>query len=443
MNSNNLILLVLITLFFNLELIAQGWEKITLDTDGHKRHESSFVQVGNKFIALGGRGLKPVDIYDINTKTWSTGKQPPIEMHHFQAVSHNGLLYVMGAFNGGYPYETPIPNIYIYDPLQDIWTVGPTIPAHRQRGAAGVAVYNDKFYIVCGIVNGHFSNWVSWLDEFDPATNTWKELPDAPRERDHFHAAVIEGKLYAAGGRKSGFGKTTFLATTPEVDVYDFEEGTWSTLPSPKGDIPTQRAGTTVAVHDGNLYVLGGESGIQQKAHSEFEMLNIDNQSWEKLDTIITGRHGTQAIYSNNAIYLEGGCANRGGSPEVTNFEVYYFEDKTEPVGEAIEKGIVTSDKTSIDFANVKSNSKKSIEIKLKHSEGNQAVVLMYAIITGDQDFKVYLKSELPLIFNPGSEVNIPVTFNPKSKGDHGAQLILKTLGNDKPIIIQLNGKGD
>ncbi|WP_020530470.1 Kelch repeat-containing protein [Flexithrix dorotheae] len=442
MNSNCRILFVVFTLFVNHFLFAQGWEKIELDTDGHKRHESSFVQVGDKFIAVGGRGLKPVDIYDINTKTWSTGKQPPIEMHHFQAASHNGLLYVMGAFNGGYPYETPIPNIFIYDPLQDLWTVGPKIPAHRQRGAAGVAVYNGKFYLLCGIVNGHSSNWVSWLDEFDPATNTWKELPDAPRERDHFHAAVIDGKLYAAGGRKSGFGKTTFLSTTPEVDVYDFEKGYWSTLPSPEGDIPTQRAGTTVAVHDGNLFVLGGESGSQQKAHSDFEMLDTDNQSWVKLDSIITGRHGTQAIYSNNAIYLEGGCANRGGSPEITNFEVYYFGEKNEPVGKAIEKGKISSDKTSIDFAEVNTESKKSIEIHLKHSEGNQAVVLMYAIITGAQGFEVELKPKLPLVLNPGTGATIPVIFKPKSKGDYEAQLVLKTLGKDEPIFIQLNGKG-
>jgi len=201
------------------------WQKLEAQNAPQKRHENAFALCGDKCYLLGGRGLKPIDIYEPALNEWKQGAQPPLEMHHFQAVSHQGLIYVMGAFTGGWPYESPITHILIYDPLSDQWFIGPRIPTHRQRGAAGAVAHNGKLYLVCGIVNGHTSHWVPWLDEFDPATGRWQELPDAPRARDHFQAAVVNNKLYAAGGRRSGYEGQGFEATIAEVDVYDFATG--------------------------------------------------------------------------------------------------------------------------------------------------------------------------------------------------------------------------
>ncbi len=79
-------------------------------------------------------------------------------MHHFQAVSLNGLIYVLGAFTGEYPGEQPVPNVYIYNPATNAWATGPAIPVARRRGAAGVTVY--KIYLAGGIVNGHNGGFV-------------------------------------------------------------------------------------------------------------------------------------------------------------------------------------------------------------------------------------------------------------------------------------------
>src|SRR6185436_2946592 len=101
----------------------------------------------------------------------------------------------------------------------------PEIPVARRRGAAACVVHNNKFYVMCGLQNGHLSGWVPWLDVYDPINNTWTILPDAPRERDHFHAVVVEDKIYCIGGRKTGFGGNTFNATVPQVDIYDISNG--------------------------------------------------------------------------------------------------------------------------------------------------------------------------------------------------------------------------
>jgi hypothetical protein len=126
-----------------------------------------------------------------------------MEIHHFQAVSFQDELWIVGALTGKYPHETPIPNILIFNPKTKSWRDGPALPKNRERGSAGIVVSQNKIYMVCGIQDGHFDGFVRWFDELDPKTGTWKSLPSAPRARDHVSAALVDGKLYLAGGRTS------------------------------------------------------------------------------------------------------------------------------------------------------------------------------------------------------------------------------------------------
>ncbi|MCB0012799.1 MAG: hypothetical protein KDE34_12890, partial [Anaerolineales bacterium] len=96
------------------------------------RHETSYVELNGQFYLIGGRGLLPVNIYDPVSGVWTSGATPPVEMHHIQAVTHNGLIYVIGAMTGAYPDETPLTHVYIYDPNQDSWYQGLEIPVNRR-----------------------------------------------------------------------------------------------------------------------------------------------------------------------------------------------------------------------------------------------------------------------------------------------------------------------
>jgi N-acetylneuraminic acid mutarotase len=286
------------------------------------RHENGYVKVGDKFYLLGGRGDRPVDIFDPATGAWTKGAKPPFEIHHFQALEYDRKLWVVGAMTGRYPAEPPIPDIYIYDPAADTWTKGPEIPADRRRGGSGAVFYEGEIYVVAGIKNGHTDGHVAWFDAFNPKTGKWRQLPDAPHARDHFHAAIINGKLYAAGGRRSSFAtKQTFELTVPEVDVYDFKAGTWTSLP-PAANIPTQRAGCTVAVINGKLLVIGGESAQQTVAHNDVEAYDPSTGTWSKLAPLGLGRHATQAILHNGGIYLAAGSRSRGAN-EIDSQEIY------------------------------------------------------------------------------------------------------------------------
>lgn len=304
-------------------VLAQGdsgaccWQS-ELSSDGSNpsaRHEAAYVELGGQFYLLGGRGNRPVDAYDPQARTWTNLGLPPQEMHHFQPVVHDGKIWVLMAFTGLFPNETPIPHIWTYEPGGAGWVAGPTIPAARRRGSAGVVVHDDQFYVVGGNTQGHNGGFVPWVDRYDPATDTWTTLPDAPHARDHFTAACIGHRVYVAGGRQTQL-PNVFLNTVGPVDVYDISTHSWSSTQEP---LPTERAGTMAVASEEFLVVIGGETTT--KAHNETEVLNALTGEWSNLPDLLQARHSGGAVRNNGAIFVCAGAGANGGTPELNSQE--------------------------------------------------------------------------------------------------------------------------
>ena len=314
---------VVFTLVLGFSLkAAEQWQFVDTSGQLNKRHEAAFVESDGKFYLMGGRRIQPVDILDPETNTWTHGSSPPVEIHHFQPVSYKGLIYFICAMTGPFPNEKGLSHIYTYNPRTDTWAKGDSIPNDRIRGSAGVVLYQDKFYIVAGIINGHIDGWVSWVDEYDPNTGNWRKLPDAPRARDHFQAGVVGDKLYAVAGRRSSH-KTgqSFHLTISEVDVFDLKTETWTTLPSPQLDLPTKRAGNSVFVYEEMLLVVGGETERKSPAHNEVEVFDTKHQRWLTWPVLARGRHGSGLAMYQDYLYTCSGSGNRGGGPELLSTE--------------------------------------------------------------------------------------------------------------------------
>lgn len=299
------------------------WDTINSTNYPIARHENGFAEHEGKLYLLGGRRIQNISVFNLETHTWSYGAPPPIELHHFQAVTYNHKIWIVCALTGSFPNEKPVANIYLYDPLTDQWEIGPVIPESRRRGSAGVVVCNNVFYVACGIVDGHNGDFKTWFDSYDPNSNQWKILPDAPRPRDHFHLALVHKKLYAIGGRTTSRNTNqTFELTVNEIDQYDLITEKWITLPK-QCNIPTPRAGCMAAVINNEILIMGGESSFQEIAHSETEAFNTEKNTWHLLSHMKQGRHGTQAIVFQDKIYIAGGCGKRGGSPELISIESF------------------------------------------------------------------------------------------------------------------------
>ena len=389
------------------------------------RHEAAYVQVGNKFYLVGGReNNSNVNIYDPATDSWTIGADAPFPVHHVQALAYDGLIYMVGAFqDNNFPTENPNPNIVIYDPLADEWLIGPAIPNNRLRGSMGAVIYQDKIYVVNGLTNGHASGWVNWFDVFDPRTNQWSTLPNSPRARDHFHAAVIGNKLYVAGGRRSGQ-QNTFLPTVGEVDVFNFQTSSWSTLPN---NIPTQRAASTTAVLGDELIIIGGEQS-SGAANNQTEALNINTNNWRTLAPMLQGRHGTQAIVNNNGIYVASGSPNVGGGFTRTQ-EAFFFGNQTSPTGNAITASTLTTSANTLNFT----SNNTSQNLTLTNTNGTQAI-LIQGISDNSNAFSANIAAGLPLHLPPGGSATVVVNYT--SGNNASGQLTIQHTGNNAPSSI-------
>lgn len=299
--------------------IVGHWELIETIGRPTARHEATFVTFKEKIYLIGGRRINPVDVFDPKTNTWTENLETPMELHHFQAVAYNDLIYLIGAMTGPFPNEKPVERVVAYNPGEDKFEFLHPIPVERRRGAAGAVLHNDKIYIVGGIVNGHMGGYQPWLDEYDPATGKWRVLEDAPNARDHFQAATDGKRLYAVGGRTTS--KKTgelFALTVKPVNVFDFATESW--LKDQPPALPTGRAGNMATIFDGKLIVGGGESD-QDVAHNEVESLDLKTSKWSRLPKLSVGRHGSGFAIVGDFVYTASGCGRRGGSNELPSIE--------------------------------------------------------------------------------------------------------------------------
>lgn len=315
-----------------------------------------------------------LDIYNYQNNTWSQGARAPLEFNHFQAVEYDGLVWVIGAFRtNNFPNEAPVENIYIYNPALNIWMQGREIPTNRRRGGAGVVLRNDKFYLLAGNTRGHNGGFVNWFDEYDPINNTWTNLQNAPRARDHFAATIIDNRIYAVSGRLSGGPGGVFAPLVPQVDVFNFNTNTWSTLANSR-NLPTPRAGASVVSFGGEVYVIGGEGSNPGPAFKTVEAYNPTSNSWSTKSELNFGRHGTQAIVSGNGIHIAGGSPAQGGG-RMHNMEVF---DRDAPIGEAITASTLSA-AASLSFA-----SGETKNLSVTSSNGNAGNFITNVAISGN-----------------------------------------------------------
>lgn len=426
------------------ELIADG------STNGSPvaRHESAFIMAGGKFYLMGGRETTDVDIFDPATNTWTKGAPIPIApelMHNFQPVFMDGLIFVVNAYSGDCcgADEVGVPNVYIYDPVQDLWITGPEIP--RQRGATGVVEYNDKLYVMGGLQGGHGdagTQAFALFDSYDPYTNVWQVLPNMPRARDNFSAAVIGNKLYAGGGRNTGAGNGPLGVVIPEVDVFSFGSSTWSTLPS---NIPTPRGSTGAAVLGKEVFILGGEVAGTTPAFNTVEALNVDTGTWRtgsaNIAQMNVARHGFTATECNGTIWVAGGNATSGDGAPLVSIERYHPTSPTDCNAPAITPGTLNAN--SGDFGRVPIGVTDTKTITLQNTGGTQGIYVVNSTLTNNPTGEFTLVDPLNenIVIPPGGSVSVDVSYAPVDNGADTATLVFDTPQGGTPFTVELTGE--
>src|SRR5881396_893531 len=151
------------------------------------------VYLNGKIYRIAGRAIGTdfhVEVYTIATNTWSMVANYPFANHTLMAVALGSYIYAGGG--NASPDKT-----WRYDPGTNTWDDAAIADLPAGRSAAASGAYNGRWLLAGGDVNFATSNSViAW----DPAINTWNNLPNMVQARDNLEGATAGQSFYAVAG---------------------------------------------------------------------------------------------------------------------------------------------------------------------------------------------------------------------------------------------------
>jgi N-acetylneuraminic acid mutarotase len=184
------------------------------------RHGLSTSVLDGKIYAISGfdgTNMTTVEAYDPASDTWTKKADLPTLRSHVATQVVNGKIYAIGGWDRIESIHTAFSSVAVYDPAADAWTMKADMPTARWSPASGVV--NGKIYVVGGTVApraGEQQN-LTTVEIYDPETDTWVQGVDMPTARGWVAASLIDGKLYAVGGRlNSASGSVEVFPTVEE-----------------------------------------------------------------------------------------------------------------------------------------------------------------------------------------------------------------------------------
>lgn len=282
--------------------------------------ETAVTQMGGKLFVIGGYPstritVDTVQVYDSKTDKWSFVARLPQPINHAMTAVVDGRLYVIGGqlTAGGRGRAAGYVNTnLVYDVGDDRWLGRARMPTSRSAGMA--AVLDGKIYVAGGRPPRG-----SDFAVYDPKTDSWETLPDLPTQRNHMVAVALDGKIFVVGGREGGGFRSPQIDA---VEAFDPETGKWER----KAPLLEPRSGLNGIVHKGCLHVFGGEGleGTNQDGvHTEHDVYNPKTGKWTQLPPMPIPIHGVVGMASfGDWIHLPGGGIRQGGSSGTTLHQV-------------------------------------------------------------------------------------------------------------------------
>ena len=277
---------------------------------------------------LGGRApaLSRVDVYDTQTNTWHTAADMPTPRVAPQTAVFSNEIYVFGGYDrkgpgGALRYKK---TVEMYDIATDTWTKKRDMPTLRH--AVMTAVVHGKIYVIGGSVHDKKLGRdvaTSLVEVYDPATDRWEKRADMPTERGATHAVVIDSKIYVIGGYNWQQGPLTdkFVAS---IEEYNPKTDQWRELP----DMPMFKFMFASVVVNNEIYTIGGANtpgGNRLVRISDVDVYNPTTNTWREVEPM-TILKATRAVVVKGTIYALGGQIGRGQfSPIVEAFDTGFL----------------------------------------------------------------------------------------------------------------------
>jgi hypothetical protein len=253
-----------------------------------------------RFTTLAGTAL-----FDPAADGWTEGPSLPAPRHHLVLAAADDRVYGFGGFVGeelgrnGFQFRD---DVYAFDGTA--WGRVGALPT--PLGETVALALDGRIHLVTGSLHGPDRQGATGTHlVYDPAADAWSEAAPAPTARSSATGAVIDGRLYVAGGRTTTDGVTNRGA----LERYDPDADAWTAL----RPLPQPAGGLAGAALDGTLYVFGGEyfddgGGVYEQTWAYRPAAD----AWTALPPMPTPRHGLAGVALGNSVFAIGGNTAAG-----------------------------------------------------------------------------------------------------------------------------------
>jgi len=234
-----------------------------------------------------------------------------------------GQLYAVGGRNQD---QDPLDVVEMFDTWHGKWVTCPHMLVHR-AGCAAALLPDGRLLVIGGYdAKGIVEGLLATCEVFDPATQTWEQMPsELKRARWGHGCATLNGLVYAVGGcslRPDTPPHEAFMETLRSCEVFDPSVGEWT----PCAELNVARAGArVVTLGDRYLAVVGGCDDVFGRAEllPTVELFDSRLGRWALLSLQLTTPRTTAAV----AAIDDREILIIGGAPSLTSAEVYHVPE--------------------------------------------------------------------------------------------------------------------
>ncbi|WP_323761470.1 kelch repeat-containing protein [Maricaulis sp.] len=218
---------------------------------------------------------------------WESAARLDASRAGLSVAVYDGRIYAAG----GSGLTDPRDEFESYDRELDRWF--PETPLPRGLERFGMAMINDRIYVAGGYARGDDGVAPSagvWSWSF--AGNIWQSEAAMPAAKADMALLTVGSSLYAFGG----------LSDDGQAFVFDPEERSWDSLEIPEG---VTRRGVSAAVLDGHVYLVGGRLGAETT--TRVDVFDPLGGAWSRGPDLPSPRSGAAIAVLHGRIHLLGG----------------------------------------------------------------------------------------------------------------------------------------
>tara|TARA_Y100000991_G_scaffold142170_1_gene107218 strand:- start:1767 stop:6431 length:4665 start_codon:yes stop_codon:yes gene_type:complete len=284
-----------------------------------------------------------VEIFDLTNKTWEPAAEQlkETQQYHKCAVVDD-TIYAIGDHH---PFSSPSVEatgvVQVYDAEDGNWSYGTSMPGNQSVGLAGVTSHNGMIYVAGGVTAEDRSDSNRRLIRYDPVNDSWTQLADMNNPRHSFELVSFRGKLIAYGGVAEFFDPVNQMIVEEETNLteaYDPATDTWTQLPNATHKFSAYAA----AVFNDEIIIHGGYESSTWSGTASDKTYGYDpfTNHWQTHATLPVSLYDSTLVLANDTLVYAGGDSSNS---RFSTWSIQYLAENEYHVNPAQHKGMITS----------------------------------------------------------------------------------------------------